>query len=118
MCTDETLRQAQSAAQGASQKNGAVICGRELARVAVVGKNEPVTVWEPMTESDFKEKEGLLKRFDEARNLFYEGEFVKALPLFQAIEKSDSPSVFYAEQCRYYIEHPAEWKGYWESKSK
>jgi hypothetical protein len=71
-----------------------------------------------MPETVFKEKQLLLSNFDEARDIFYSGQFAKALPLFQSIEKADSPAGFYAQQCRYYIERPAEWKGYWEAKSK
>ena len=114
MCTDETFIQAKRFNK--NQESG--FYGRKLAQVAVVGKKEAVTVWEPMPETVFKEKQKIIRRFDGARDLFYAGKFEDALPLFQSIEKSDSPSGFYAEQCRYYIERPAEWKGYWESKSK
>ncbi len=114
MCTDETFSQARSV----QESEGTAFFGRKLAQVAVVGKKEAVTVWEPVTEAVFKSRHAIIARFDQARDLFYAGNFSKALPLFESIEKADAPSVFYAEQCRYYIEHPAEWKGYWEAKSK
>jgi adenylate cyclase len=111
MCTNETFGQACNSTQAA-------FFGRKLAQVAVVGKKEAVTVWEPMPEATFKEKQAMIRRFDEARDLFYAAKFTEALSLFQTIEKEDGTSGFYAEQCRYYIGHPNEWKGYWESKSK
>jgi adenylate cyclase len=83
-----------------------------------MGKKEAVTVWEPMPETAFKNKETIIRRFDEARDLFYAAKFDEALSLFRTVEKADSPSGFYADQCRYYIDRPDEWKGYWEAKSK
>ena len=114
MCSDETFRQASSF----SKSHGGAFFGRKLAQVAVVGKKEAVTVWEPMTETEFKGKQTVIRSFDEARDLFYAGKFSDALRIFEAIEKTDTPAGFYAAQCRYYIERPAEWKGFWESKSK
>jgi adenylate cyclase len=111
MCTEETLSQARSGEKQA-------FFGRKLAQVAVVGKKEAVTVWEPMPEAVFKSKEAIIRCFDEAAGLFYAAKFAEALPLFQTVEKEDSPSGFYADQCRYYIERPGEWRGYWEAKTK
>ena len=113
MCTDETFKQA-----CATVPFMGPFFGRKLAQVAVVGKKEAVTVWEPMPEAVFKEKQPTIDRFNEARDLFYEAKFANALPLFCEIEKSDIPAGFYAEQCRYYIERPSEWKGYWEARTK
>jgi adenylate cyclase len=114
MCTDEMFSQARKF----GEKQGTTFSGRILAQVAVVGKKEAVTVWEPMSEETFKNKEAIIRRFDIARDLFYAGKFAEALPLFLEIEEADSPAGFYAEQCRCFIERPGEWKGYWESKSK
>ncbi|GHV96268.1 adenylate/guanylate cyclase domain-containing protein [Spirochaetia bacterium] len=112
MCTGETF------AQACKAENQERFFGRKLAQVAVVGKKEAVTVYEPMPEAAFKEKEAILHRFDEARDLFYAGKFAEALQRFETLTEQDSPASFYADQCRYYIARPAEWKGHWESKSK
>jgi adenylate cyclase len=109
MCTETTFTQAVRAGS---------FFGRKLAQVAVVGKKEPVTVYEPMTESVFREKEPLLRRFDEARDCFYAGNFAEALPRFEALSAQDQPAFFYAEQCRYYRDHPEAWKGFWQATSK
>jgi adenylate cyclase len=111
MCTDETFSQAVKASQGEFH-------GRKLAQVAVVGKKEAVTVWEPMPKEAYESKQAIINRFDQARDLFYDGKFSDALPLFEELSSSDAPPRFYAEQCRYYIERPAEWKGHWEAKNK
>jgi adenylate cyclase len=112
MCTGETFFQAKKAGGGAG------IFGRKLAQVAVVGKKEAVTVYEPLSEGVFREREALIRKFDEARDLFYAGDFAGALPLFQALGEEDVPASFYAKQCGYYRDNPGEWKGYWEAKTK
>jgi adenylate cyclase len=110
MCTEKTFTQA--------ARDG-VFFGRKLAQVAVVGKKEPVTVYEPLTEAVFREREALLREFDAARDIFYQGEFEPALPRFLRLaDEGDRPSVFYAEQCRYYRERPGEWQGFWQALSK
>ena len=109
MCTETTFTQAVKAAS---------FFGRKLALVAVVGKKEPVAVWEPMIEADFHANQETLRGFDTARDLFYEGKFAEALPLFKALSETDKPSFYYIEQCDYYLEHPREWKGFWQAKTK
>jgi adenylate cyclase len=109
MCTENTFKQASGAG---------TFAGRKLAQVAVVGKKEPVTVYEPMPEEAFAEKAEILRRFDAARDLFYAGDFAGALKQFEALIDKDKPASFYAEQCRYYLDRPAEWKGYWQAMSK
>jgi adenylate cyclase len=109
MCTERTFSEA--------QKRGTFF-GRLLAQVAVVGKKEPVVVYEPMQENIYAAKEQILRRFDAARDLFYGGKFAEALAQFEALIPEDQPASFYAEQCRYYLSHANEWKGFWEAKSK
>jgi adenylate cyclase len=92
--------------------------GRKLAQVAVVGKKEAVTVYEPMPEAVFREKEPVLRHFDAARDLFYQGDFSAALPLFESLIEKDSPASFYADQCRHYLKNPGDWKGFWQALSK
>jgi adenylate cyclase len=110
MCTENTFNQAVETG---------LFFGRKLAQVAVVGKKEPVTVYEPLPEELFREQEPILRRFGEARDMFYGSNFAAALPLFETLTaQGDKPSFFYAEQCRYYLEAPAEWKGFWQAASK
>jgi adenylate cyclase len=109
MCTEYTFKKALEYGN---------FYGRNLAQVAVIGKKEAVTVYEPMSKEVFDEKKEALECFEEARALFYEGKFADALPLFEKLITQDKPSSFYAEQCRYYLQYPSEWKGYWQAASK
>jgi adenylate cyclase len=109
MCTEGTFTQA--------RKTGPFF-GRKLAQVAVVGKKEAVTVYEPMPQRVFAEAQEILRRFDAARDLFYQARFAEALPLFQALASEDKPSFYYAEQCGYYQKYPAAWKGFWQASAK
>ncbi|QQO11314.1 adenylate/guanylate cyclase domain-containing protein [Breznakiella homolactica] len=109
MCTQATMDKANL--QG-------TYFGRELAKVAVVGKKEPVAVYEPMTEEDYRRLQPVLEEFSAARILFYEGKFSEALPRFEKLAETDKPSYFYAEQCRYYLKNPGEWQGFWKATSK
>jgi adenylate cyclase len=112
MCTETTFNHARDADPPRA------FYGRKLAQVAVVGKKEAVTVYEPIPEEEFRSREEKIRRFDAARDLFYRGRFAEALPLFEALADQDPPSFFYAEQCRYYAARPAEWQGHWQAKSK
>jgi adenylate cyclase len=120
MCTEETFTRANGLKPGETggPPEQPRFFGRKLAQVAVVGKKEPVTVYEPLGEDLFREKEEILRRFDAARDLFYQGKFTEALPLFEALADQDRPAYFYAEQCRYYIERPSGWRGFWQAMSK
>ncbi|MDR3114294.1 MAG: adenylate/guanylate cyclase domain-containing protein [Treponema sp.] len=109
MCTEATFTHA--------GKTGS-FWGRKLAQVVVIGRKEAVTVYEPMPHRVFAEAQGMLRRFDTARDLFYQGRFAEALPLFQALASEDKPSFYYAEQCAYYQKHPAAWKGVWQASTK
>ncbi|MDR2798271.1 MAG: adenylate/guanylate cyclase domain-containing protein [Treponema sp.] len=109
MCTEAAFTQA--------GKTGS-FWGRKLAQVAVVGKQEAVTVYEPMPQRVFAEAQGILRRFDAARDLFYQGRFAEALPLFQVLASEDKPSWYYAKQCEYYQKHPVAWKGFWQANTK
>jgi adenylate cyclase len=109
MCTENTFTKAREVSP---------FFARKLAQVAVVGKKEPVTVYEPMSETAYREKEPIILKFDEARDTFYAGQFTQALPLFESLTAQDRPSYFYVEQCRYYMEGKAEWKGFWQAMSK
>jgi adenylate cyclase len=109
MCTENTFVKANEHGH---------FSGRELAKVTVVGKKEPVTVYEPMSDTEFQRKEAVVKKFAEASEMFYEGKFAEALTLFEVLRDQDTPPSFYAEQCHYFMEHPDEWKGFWQSRSK
>ena len=94
---------------------------RELARVAVVGKKEAVTVFEPMNASEYAERQAVLDAFSQGLQLFYQGKFPEALEAFSAIQKEDAPAAHYVAKCRELLENPPDlssWEGVWVATSK
>ncbi|MFA6938010.1 MAG: adenylate/guanylate cyclase domain-containing protein [Treponema sp.] len=111
MCSKETKEQA--------EKFGINLKFRELAKVAVVGKKEAVTVYEPMEEDVFNQKKSEIEIFEKARVLFYDGKFSEALPLFESKSENDPPCKFYAEKCKVLIGKPqSEFDGVWHTTEK
>ena len=94
---------------------------RELARVAVVGKKEAVTVFEPMNANEYAERQAVLDAFSQGLQLFYQGKFPEALEAFSAIQKEDAPAAHYVAKCRELLENPPDlssWEGVLVATSK
>lgn len=91
---------------------------RELSRVRVVGKNEAVTVYEPMDEQEHRARAEELARFDQGLRAFYAGEFSRAVSLFSAAT-DDPAAARYATKCRALVDDPPDlWDGVWTMSSK
>ncbi len=111
MCSKATMESALA--------HGCTLRFRELARVAVVGKKEAVTVYEPMGEETFQQKKELIELFDRGRELFYAGDFSAAKATFESIKDKDPPASYYAEKCGELLADPPEdWQGVWKATSK
>ncbi len=93
---------------------------RELSRVAVVGRAEAVTVYEPMTAEEFAARRPLFESFDRGLRLYYAGSFAEAERVFRETAAADPPAAAYAARCRDLIEHPPqdEWRGVWVMTTK
>jgi adenylate cyclase len=93
---------------------------RELARVAVVGRKEPVTVYEPMWPEEHAARRSLLSAFAEALQAFYAGRFLEAERLFGGIAPQDPPAAAYQRKCRELLAVAPEgpWDGVWVMTSK
>ena len=92
---------------------------REISRVRVVGKNKPVTVYEPMTREDAEARKPLLEAFDRALQAYYAGDFAQALVEFRAQAGADPTSAKYADRVEELIAHPPTgWEGVWDAKEK
>jgi len=93
---------------------------REVSRVAVVGRSEPVVVYEPYLPGTIDEsKQAALNRFSEALELFYRGDFNGAQSIFSDLAKEDAVSRAYVLKCRELIEHPpVDWQGVWVITTK
>jgi adenylate cyclase len=93
---------------------------RELSRIAVVGRKEPVTVYEPMTRETYTERKPILEVFARGLGAYYAGKLGEAERIFRGIEAQDPAAVAYADRCRdLSASPPAEpWTGVWVMTSK
>jgi adenylate cyclase len=92
---------------------------REVSRVAVVGRKEPVRIYEPMLPQEFSAREQDLKVFSDGLAAFYEGRFDQAEKLFGTLMDKDPAALAYAGKCRYFMDNPpTEWLGVWMVTTK
>ncbi len=92
---------------------------REIARVQVVGRKEPVRVFEPLTAEDAAARGEGLARFATALAAYYAGRFEEALAYFMQLESEDPTSAIYAARCRELAAHPPSgWTGVWVMSEK
>ena len=116
MCTEKTFTSANCILVNEGKSP---VPGRKLATVAVVGKKDSAVVYEPMTQERFEREKKTLEIFDKGRDLFYAGDFINAMKVFETIKEKDIPSFFYWEKCRDFLNNPPEnWKGVWVASSK
>jgi len=98
---------------------GEGVAAREISRVAVVGRKEPVRVFELFPQRERPAREKALSAFAEGLREFYAGRFSAALESFLAVETTDPPAAAYARKCRALIDHPPEgWEGVWTMTEK
>jgi len=92
---------------------------RELARLAVVGRSEPVTVYEPMLPGAYQAGKALYESFAQGLALFYEGKFEAAREVFAAIQVQDAAAAAYVNKCDALLESlPVDWGGVWVATTK
>jgi adenylate cyclase len=93
---------------------------REVSRVAVVGRKEPVVVYEPMLKENIDpQKKKIMEQFAEALALFYRGDFFKAREVFSAITNEDAVAKSYVSKCDELIANPPRnWQGVWAVTTK
>ena len=103
-----------------AEKIGGAFPVRELSRVAVVGRREPVTVYEPMFPEQYAALRPTLEIFDRGLNEFYAGRFPEAERIFEGISSVDPPAANYAKKCRALAAGPreADWNGVWVMTEK
>ena len=93
---------------------GNVFPAREIGRLVVVGKKEPVTVYEPMMKDSYEQKKYELQTFSEALGLFYKGNLRQAQNIFSSISNNDPAAKAYMERCNLALEFPSEHpRGIW-----
>ena len=70
---------------------GGATVTREVARVKVVGRAQPVNVYEPLTDEELEARRDDLATFDKALSHYYRGRFSDALELFRGLADRDPP---------------------------
>ena len=92
---------------------------RELAKVEVVGRKEPVRVFEPMVKEQYEAQKEFIDLFLKGLYLFYDEKFEEALEIFSANQENDPPSQKYAVKCKDIISNKLPTpKGVWVMTSK
>jgi adenylate cyclase len=99
---------------------------REIDRVIVKGKREPVAVYEVLdyhTEQSFPNLAEALARFRDGIGHYRARAWDAAMQAFKetlALNPSDRPSQIYIERCAYFRENapPEDWAGVWVMESK
>lgn len=110
MCSKSTKEMAQA--------QGCHLNFRELGKVVVVGRNEAVTVYEPMLTADFVAKKDIYDKFDLALKEFYAGNLSAAIEKFKSIESKDPAALKYVERCKFIQEKNLPADGLWHAYSK
>jgi adenylate cyclase len=101
-----------------AQLEGIFPC-RELSRVAVVGRKEPVRIFEPLSPETYALRSLDIQIFSEGLEAFYKGDFVQAAARFAGLGDSDPAARSYHEKCLLFIANPPEdWKGVWVVTTK
>jgi adenylate cyclase len=91
---------------------------RELSRVRVVGKAEPITIFEPMLPEAADARREPLAAFQTALETYYAGDFTRAQAAFAAIA-DDPVAAIYAKRCTHLADTPhPDWDGIWNIGEK
>ena len=103
---------------------------RDLDNVRVLGKNEPVKVWELISEvgQEPDQYKKILPAYHAALDLYKSQEWSKAIDAFKASDELEemfggrktNPSRIYIPRCEHYLENPPgeDWDGVWTLTSK
>jgi adenylate cyclase len=92
---------------------------RELAKIVVVGRREPVIVYEPLLPVAVEGMRNSLEKFSVGLALFYKGDFSGAEAAFSEIAETDAAAGAYVSKCRQMLEQPPkEWQGIWVMTAK
>jgi len=99
--------------QNTRQAIGNTFSVRELSRVRVVGKSEPITIYEPMLPETEAARREPLAAFQSALATYYAGGFTQAQAQFAAIS-GDPVAAIYAKRCTTLsAAPPPDWDGIW-----
>ena len=73
---------------------------RELGRIGVIGRKEPLTVYEPMFREEYEERRVVLETYAAGLSAFYDGRFGEAVEHWGRIADVDAPAARLLGQAR------------------
>jgi adenylate cyclase len=98
---------------------------RELDTIRVVGKNEPITVYEVLDRKDAVtgDRAKLIETFNKGLEIYKSRKFKEALEVFESglsISPMDGPTLTYIDRCKQFIEDPPgdDWDGVYTHTQK
>jgi len=94
---------------------------RELSRIAVVGREEPIRVYEPMLQAEHEARRNELAIFAKGLVHFYDGAFIEAQRVFSSIASVDPAAAAYVRKCEILAADPSvkkDWRGVWVMTEK
>jgi len=87
---------------------------RELGKISVKGRQEPVRIFEPMFHTKNEEEKKIYEIFNKGLQSFYIGDFKKAVNYLTPIEKKDPAASAYIKKCGLTNNvAPEDWQGVW-----
>ncbi len=91
---------------------------REVATVRVVGRREPVRVYEPFLPDAYAAATDRLRAFESALAAYYRGEVEAALAAFTALRTNDAVADAYVRRIERMTTRPVPWDGVWTMTEK
>ncbi len=79
---------------------------RELGRISVVGRLEPVTVYEPMLAEDYERRRQTVETYGRALDAWYNARLEEARELFAGIADVDPPAAAMVAQAEAWLARP------------
>ena len=98
---------------------GNAVAVREIGLVRVVGRSQPVRVFEPLPSSTAGTPPPSLRAFADGLAAYYRGDLAGALEKMETLAPEDPAAAAYARRCRDLANHPMDnWDGIWIMTNK
>ena len=114
-----TYTMCSKATMDSAVEHGFTLPFRNVGKVAVVGRKEPVLIYNPLTTEEKSVLDGFNDIYLKAYDLFEKGDFAEAKEAFASIADKDPVSAKYVDKCAMLIKNPPEnWQGFIQATEK